>query len=67
MKSIFVRMKIKMLPKKSWILVSTGHLLKEKLLIMNLRKKTMEEAMDLGVEMTQIVDDFNEDAVPQAP
>lgn len=23
--------------------------------------------MDLGVEMTQIVDDFNEDAVPQAP
>jgi len=30
-------------------------------------QKTMEEAMDLGVEMTQIVDDFNEDAVPQAP
>ena len=23
--------------------------------------------MDLGVEITQIVDDFNEDAVPQAP
>jgi len=30
-------------------------------------QKTIEEAMDLGVEITQIVDDFNEDAVPQAP
>jgi len=30
-------------------------------------QKTIEEAVDLNVEMTQIVDDFNEDVVPQAP